>query len=271
VTLLSDETKKNDDSGLPDEPERYEGVADSADDDGAIDDDVTPYDITEEPEPESAPAPPAEAVSAGDAGDQGDEPGEPSSEAEPAQQKTKKSPSERLEQWRAGAVGVGEALSRPGALGWKFYVVMSAGALIAAVVLAITNTRFGEDANFWQKLGPGTVETLRVLLKAPIHLCVGLLAFALTAWAVGVRAGKGDLAAARIGLAVALAVMALELQWSFFGERVVVYLIAFILYFTTVWLAFRCPPRVAGTLVALHAGLYAAIAGLGWLIVWVGL
>lgn len=266
---MSDEIDKKNDDGAPDEPERYDGLEEPADDAGSIDDDVTPYDISEEPEPEPAPA--SEAVKAEEASADSEE-AESEPEPDPEQPKqAKKSASERLEQWRAGAVGVGDALSRPGALGWRFYVIMSAGALIAAIVLAITNTSFGEDANFWQKLGPGTIETLRVLLKAPIHLCVGLLAFALTAWAVGVRAGKGDLAAARIGLAVALAVMALELQWAFFGERVVVYLIAFLLYFTTVWLAFRCPPRVAGTLVALHAGMYAAIAGLGWLIVWVGL
>lgn len=268
---MSDESDKKTDDSAPDEPERYDGMDDAEEKAASVDDDVAPYEVSEEPEPDPAPEPDV-AKAEGASSDSGSDDVEPEQEPEPEQpKKAKKSPSERLEQWRAGAVGVGDSLSRPGALGWKFYVIMSAGALIAAVVLAITNTHFGEDANFWQKLGPGTIETLRVLLKAPIHLCVGLLAFALTAWAVGVRAGKGDLAAARIGLAVALAVMALELQWAFFGERVVVYLIAFVLYFTTVWLAFRCPPRVAGTLVALHAGLYAAIAGLGWLIVWVGL
>lgn len=178
---------------------------------------------------------------------------------------------ERVDRWRRGAAGEGEALSRVGVLGWRFFVVMGAGALIAAVVLAVTNTAYAQDANFWQKLGPGSRETLRVLLRAPIHLSIGMLAFALSAWAVGVRAGRGDLAAARIGLAVSLAIMALELRWGFPGQRVVVYLTAFVLYFTALLLSFRCPPRVAGMLIAMHAGLFAAIAGLGWLIVWVGL
>lgn len=236
-----------------------EGYEPSSDGDGG--DPVEPYPVQEKPEiaddePSAEPemAPETDGVS------------EPVKEP-----KDRKTASERLAQWRSGAAGDGEALSRPGALDWKFYVVLSVAALIGAVTLSVTNGTYAEDANFWQKLGPAALESLRVLLRAPVHLSIGMLAFAMTAWAVGVRAGRGDLAAARIGLAVSLVIMALQLKWAFPGQRVVVYLIALGLYFMTVWLSFRCPPRVVGTLMALHAGLFATIAGLGWLIVWIGL
>jgi len=235
---------------------------------------VEPYDLDRYGEPESAPDSDIEqaASEAGEPIEDASSEVEPSSSSSPSgSSKKKASVGERVERWRAGAAGEGAALSRPGALGWKFFVVMGIGAMIAAVTLAVTNMQYAENANFWQKLGPGSLEALRVLLRAPVHLSIGMLAFAMTAWAVGVRAGKGDLAAARIGLAVSLAIMALQLQWGFPGQRLVAYLIAFVLYFTTVWLSFRCPPRVAGTLIAMHAGLFAAIAGLGWLIVWIGL
>ena len=257
---MTDEQQQNEPSEERSEDERSKGE----------DDVVEPYDVHETPESDSGSEPEPESAMA-------PEPDEPDGEsieepeAEPGGKTKKKSARERIERWRAGAAGAGEALSRPGALGWKFFVIMSIGALIAAVSLAVMNTVDAQNATFWQKIGPGSLESLRVLLRAPIHLSIGMLAFALTAWAVGARAGRGDLAAARIGLAVSLAIMALELKWSFFGERVVVYLIAFSLYFATIWLSFRCPPRVAGVLIGLHAGLFAAIAGLGWLIVWVGL
>lgn len=226
---------------------------------------VEPYGVDEQPEPGDDPEPAIdldpEPVS---------ENKQPNTGAKTGS-KPKRSVQDRVDRWRQGAAGDGEALSRAGTLGWKFFLIMGCGALIAAVVLAVVNTRYAEDANFWQKLGPGSRESLRVILRAPIHLAIGMLAFALTAWAAGVRAGRGDLAAGRIGLAVALAIMALELRFGFAGERMVVYLLAFALYFLTVWTSFRCAPRVAGTLLALHIGLFAAIAGLGWLIVWVGL
>ncbi len=266
---MTDEQKNNE----PFEESEQAGEPGSSGDGFADGDPVEPYDLHERVDPElTKPVDPAE-VDPDSAAEQDAEPAAASApEDEPEKKpKKKKSASERIEGWRDGAAVTGDALSKPGKLGWKFYVIMGIGAMIAAIVLAVTNTVYAEDANFWQKLGPGSLESLRVLLRAPIHLSIGLLAFALTAWAVGVRAGKGDIAAARIGMAVGLAIMALELQWGFPGQRLVVYLIAFALYFSTVWLSFRCPPRVAGTLIALHAGLFAAIAGLGWLIVWVGL
>lgn len=264
---VSDEQKNNlpgdgSSEGSNLDPDWLEGDAPSGDDD-----DVEPYGLHEKTERET--------VIEGGASESS-EPGAPVDEpaAEPVKEtktKTRKSVNERLAVWRAGAAGEGAALSRDGKLGWKFFVIMSVAALIGAVVLSVTNTVYPEDTNFWQKLGPGSLESIRVLLRAPIHLSIGMLAFALSAWAVGVRAGRGDMAAARIGLAVSLAIMALQLQWAFPGQRVVVYLIAFALYFTTVLLSFRCPPRVAGMLIVLHIGLFAAIAGLGWLIVWIGM
>lgn len=262
---MTDEIEKEKTSGEPErEPERK---MDGDRSDAAFDDEdpTEPYEVIErtgsadEPDPDEPSSEPAAA----------DEP--PASSKKYDRSAGSKPLRERVDRWRRDAAGEGEALSRAGVLGWRFFVIMGAGALIAAVVLAVTSTAYAQDANFWQKLGPGSRETLRVLLRAPIHLSIGMLAFAMTAWAVGVRAGRGDLAAARIGLAVSLAIMALELRWGFPGQRMVVYLIAFVLYFTTLLLSFRCPPRVAGMLIAMHVGLYAAIAGLGWLIVWVGL
>ncbi|MCB9838514.1 MAG: hypothetical protein H6813_04180 [Phycisphaeraceae bacterium] len=250
------------------QPDRFDDERFFGAEDGGGGDSAEPYDVDERAEPDSE-----STDSRGD--DAGAEPeADPKPQPEPSRSAKKpagKPVRERIESWRRGAAGEGEALSREGALGWRFYVIMSAGALVAAVVLAIMNTNYAEDATFWQKLGPGSRESLRALLRAPIHLGVGMLAFALTAWGVGVRAGRGDLAAARIGLSVSLAIMALEIRWSFPGERIVVYLLAFALYFLTVMLSFRKPPRVAGTLIVLHIGLFAAIAGLGWLIVWVGM
>ena len=268
---MTDERDERDENGAPGEAENEpsgDRFADRFDDEEDArrapgEDPVEPYDVLEQPE-------------AADRSDRAAGPGsgedaEPEPFKEPKKKGDRQSVHERIDRWRRGAAGEGEALSRAGVLGWKFYVILGVGALIAAIVLAVTNTTYAADANFWQKLGPGSRETLRVLLRAPIHLSIGMLAFALTAWAVGVRAGRGDLAAARIGLAVSLAIMALEMRWGFPGQRMVVYLVAFALYFAAVLLSFRCPPRVAGTLIALHAGIFAAIAGLGWMIVWVGL
>jgi len=261
---VSEERRQNENGGdAGDEhvtPDRFRDAgAPGPEDDEAASGSAAPYELNEpardpEPEVKPAPAPPRE---------------QPRAETQQKKkEKEKRVPEKSRREWSAVE---GQALSRKGKLGWKVYAVAGAGAVVAAVTLAIVNAPYDENANIWQKAGPATLESLRVLLRVPILLGIGMLAFAMTAWATGVRAGRADLAAARLGVAVALAVMALEIQLAFFGARVVVYALALGLYFLVVWMSFRCPPREAGLMLGLHAALFAAIAGLGWLIVWVGL